>query len=211
MPGVRMGQYKRAIELASEELGIAPPADWWGTLLRLPEVLDTPQHEVSDAELSAVVAIANDALESLMSFRAQEGRRLEAFFEQSVAAIGGLLDAVPPLEAGRVEKIRARITEGLEKLGTAYDTNRLEQELIYYIEKLDIAEEKLRLRTHLTYFLETLHGECGQGKKLGFIAQEMGREINTLGSKANQAELQTLVVKMKDHLEQIKEQVLNVL
>ncbi len=210
-----MQHYKQQLEQAAQALGIDPPADWYATLLRLPDVLvaaDSASTLVTDDELNALHATLEQALQHLNDFRQQEGNRLASFFEEKIAAIQQLLDQVPAYEAARVEKIRARIIDGLNKLeGVDYDNNRLEQELIYYIEKLDITEEKIRLQNHLTYFLDTLHGPCGQGKKLGFIAQEMGREINTMGSKANQAELQKVVVRMKDHLEQIKEQVFNVM
>ena len=147
-----------------------------------------------------------------MDYRRTEGRKLEEFFALRIERIDTLLADVPRYETERVSRIRARIEDNLGKLEQVeVDLGRLEQEMIYYIEKLDINEEKQRLKQHLTYFLETLKGEPGQGKKLGFISQEMGREINTLGSKSNHAELQRLVVRMKDELEQIKEQVLNVL
>ena len=207
--------YKQQIELMNSELGLPQPADWHNTLLRLPEVWRNEQSgdEVGDDELSALLQAIDDALSALTEFRAQEGRRLEQFFEEKIAAIQQIFGEVDQYESMRVERIRERLTEGLAKLDSVeYDKNRLEQELIFYIEKLDITEEKTRLQQHLNYFLETLHApEPGQGKKLGFIAQEMGREINTMGSKANQADLQQVVVRMKDQLEQIKEQVLNVL
>ncbi len=153
-----------------------------------------------------------EAMAQLTAFRTQEGLALEQKFREKIANIRSLLASVAPYEESRVEKIRSRIVEGLEKIkGVEYDRNRLEQELIYYIEKLDINEEKQRLTNHLNYFRETLAHGHGQGKKLGFIAQEMGREINTTGSKSNQAEMQNIVVRMKDELEQIKEQVLNVM
>lgn len=206
--------YKAQIERMSGELGIPQPTDWYATLLRLPEALksDSATGEIDEHDIQAVSRAASQAIEGLVEFRSQEGRRLETFFEEKIAAIRALLDLVPQYEQPRIEKIKARIMESLAKLeGVEYDNNRLEQELIFYIEKLDITEEKIRLNNHLNYFLDTLHNESGQGKKLGFISQEMGREINTMGSKANQAELQNIVVQMKDHLEQIKEQVLNVL
>lgn len=206
--------YKAQIEQMSSELGIPQPTDWYATLLRLPEALksDTAASEISEQDVAAITRATDTAIEALIAFRTQEGKRLESFFEEKIAAIAALLDMVPQYEQSRVEKIKARIIDSLAKLeGVEYDNNRLEQELIFYIEKLDITEEKIRLSNHLKYFLDTLHNESGQGKKLGFISQEMGREINTMGSKANQAELQNIVVQMKDHLEQIKEQVLNVL
>ena len=147
-----------------------------------------------------------------MAFRTQEGAALEKKFAEKVDNIAALLVGIEPFEKSRVEKIRSRIVESLKTIPEAeYDKNRLEQELIYYIEKLDISEEKQRLANHLNYFRETMAEPAGQGKKLGFIAQEMGREINTTGSKSNNAEMQNIVVKMKDELEQIKEQVLNAL
>lgn len=207
-------QYKVQLQAMSQQLDIPEPDDWYGTLLRLPDALksDLNTSEVDDDEKNVVVEVVKNAIDGLNAFRLQEGKRLCGFFEEKIDAIQHLLDSVLPYEQSRVEKIKARILDSLQKLdGVEYDKNRFEQELIFYIEKLDITEEKLRLQNHLTYFLDTLHNGEAQGKKLGFISQEMGREINTMGSKANQAELQKLVVGMKDQLEQIKEQVLNVL
>ncbi len=206
-------QYKAQIEHLSQELSLPLPSDWYATLLRLPDALVADHNdELDSGEKDALCTVANEAVDALVSFRTQEGARLQQFFEEKIAAIQQLLDEVPQYEQCRIDKIKARIIDSLSKLeGVDYDSNRLEQELIFYIEKLDITEEKLRLQNHLNYFLDTLHTGEGQGKKLGFISQEMGREINTLGSKANQAELQKVVVRMKDQLEQIKEQVLNVL
>lgn len=207
-------QYKVQLQAMSQQLDIPEPDDWYGTLLRLPDALksDLNTSEVDDDEKNVVVEVVKNAIGGLNAFRLQEGKRLCGFFEEKIDAIQHLLDSVSPYEQSRVEKIKARILDSLQKLdGVEYDKNRFEQELIFYIEKLDITEEKLRLQNHLTYFLDTLHDGEAQGKKLGFISQEMGREINTMGSKANQAELQKLVVGMKDQLEQIKEQVLNVL
>ena len=206
--------YKQQVERMATELSLPEPADWYQTLLRLPDVFKTEtSDDVADDELKAVVEVCDSALSALDEFRLQEGRRLEQFFEEKIAAIQQVFGEVEQYETSRVERIKSRIIDSLSKLdGVDYDSNRLEQELIFYIEKLDITEEKIRLQNHINYFLETLHApEPGQGKKLGFIAQEMGREINTMGSKANQAELQKVVVRMKDQLEQIKEQVLNVL
>ena len=157
-------------------------------------------------------SVVNNAIEGLVEFRTQEGNRLATFFEDKIRCIQELLNEVPQYENERVTKIKSRIQESLEKLGDVdYDKNRFEQEMIFYIEKLDITEEKLRFQNHLDYFNSTLNGNHGQWKKFRFISQEMGREINTMGSKANQAELQKVVVRMKDQLEQIKEQVLNVM
>lgn len=211
----QLKQYKQQIELMSQELELPQPADWYQTLLRLPDAFKSEggSDDVTDDELEAVVQASDEALAALNEFRIQEGHRLEQFFEERIAAIQQIFGEVAQYETSRVDRIKARIIDSLAKLeGVDYDNNRLEQELIFYIEKLDITEEKIRLQNHINYFLETLHAsEPGQGKKLGFIAQEMGREINTMGSKANQAELQQVVVRMKDQLEQIKEQVLNVL
>lgn len=167
---------------------------------------------LGEDEWAAVKDGVTQALQHLESFRKQEGAALQQKFTEKIDNITKLLTDIGPYERGRVERIRARIEEGLRLIpGAEYDNNRLEQELIYYIEKLDISEEKQRLANHLKYFRETMEEPAGQGKKLGFIAQEMGREINTTGSKSNQAEMQNIVVRMKDELEQIKEQVLNVL
>ena len=210
--------YKEQITQMARVLGIDTPQDWYATLLRMPETLQTKVEEVDDADREAFHKAVADAAAALTDFRITEGRKLYAFFRRKISNIGELLAEVEPFEKSRVEKIRARLEEQLASLhGVDYDKGRLEQELIFYIEKLDVSEEKLRLRSHLDYFMETMGEEdgkrpaAGQGKKLGFIAQEMGREINTLGSKSNNAEMQKIVVKMKDELEQIKEQVLNVL
>ena len=207
-------QYKEQIDAVSTELGIAPPVDWYCTLMRMPDAIknDLSNSDVGEDELNAVRETVREAVDALIEFRAQEGRRLASFFEDKIANIQALLDEVPQYETSRIEKVKARIMDGLSKLeNVSVDSNRFDQELIFYIEKLDITEEKIRLQNHLNYVIDTMNGEMGQGKKLGFIAQEMGREINTTGSKANDAELQKIVVRMKDHLEQIKEQVLNVL
>ena len=187
--------------------------DWMQTLTRMPDVLTKTEVEVLDEEEWTVArAGVEKAVQHLVDFRTQEGAALEKKFGEKIDNIERLLASIEPYEKSRVEKIRVRIVDGLKQIPEAeYDKNRLEQELIYYIEKLDISEEKQRLTNHLKYFRETMADKPGQGKKLGFIAQEMGREINTTGSKSNQAEMQNIVVKMKDELEQIKEQVLNAL
>ena len=189
-------------------------SDWMKVLMRMPDVMSRQEIEVlSDEEWTVVRQAIDDALCALVDFRKQEGAALEKKFNEKIDNIEALMLSIEPYEKARVEKIRARIIDGLKAIPEIeYDKNRLEQELIYYIEKLDISEEKQRLANHLNYFRETMaEVEGGQGKKLGFIAQEMGREINTTGSKSNQAEMQNIVVKMKDELEQIKEQVLNAL
>ncbi len=187
--------------------------DWIQTLTRMPDVMTKTEVEtLSEEEWLVARQGVCDAIQHLVDFRIQEGAALQKKFAEKVDNIEQLLASIEPFEKSRVEKIRNRIVEGLKQIpGAEYDKNRLEQELIYYIEKLDISEEKQRLTNHLKYFRETMADQAGQGKKLGFIAQEMGREINTTGSKSNQAEMQNIVVKMKDELEQIKEQVLNAL
>lgn len=205
--------YYNQIKAIARNSGIPEPQDWFATLLRMPDVLTRTETEVLDEEeWHAVRQAVDDAIARLVSFRTQEGAALERKFREKVDNIEALLAEIEPYEKSRVEKIRVRIVEGLKTIpDVEYDKNRLEQELIYYIEKLDISEEKQRLANHLKYFRETMNEAAGQGKKLGFIAQEMGREINTTGSKSNNAEMQNIVVKMKDELEQIKEQVLNAL
>lgn len=204
--------YKQAQEI-SLETGIPVPEDLLCTLLRLPDVLVKNEVEkLSDDEWAAAKEGISKALDELVAYRIQEGVALQKKFEEKLDNIAALMKQIEPYEQSRVEKIRTRIIEGLKAIPEVeYDKNRLEQEMIYYIEKLDINEEKQRLANHLAYFRATMNEEHAQGKKLGFIAQEMGREINTTGSKSNQAEMQNIVVKMKDELEQIKEQVLNTL
>ena len=205
--------YYQQIKSISETTGIPEPADWYTTLMRMPDVLSrTEVKELTDEEWIVARSVVEEAVEKLMDFRRQEGAALEKKFGEKLDNIATLLKSIEPYELERTEKIRERILDTLQKsLGVEYDKNRFEQELIFYIEKLDINEEKQRLTNHLSYFRETMREGHGQGKKLGFIAQEMGREINTTGSKSNHAEMQNIVVQMKDELEQIKEQVLNVM
>ena len=201
-------------KISEEQFGITISVEnIWETLVRLPEVVQTSAVETLEEEEWVVVENAvNEALKNLVDFRKQEGEALYAKFCKNLDQIADLMKQLEPFEVSRVEKVRQRLTERLAELkGVDYDKCRLEQELIYYIEKLDINEEKQRLTNHLDYFKQTMLNGSGQGKKLGFIAQEMGREINTTGSKSNQAEMQNIVVMMKDELEQIKEQVLNVM
>ena len=208
-----MENYYNQLKQVAERVGIPEPADWMQTLTRMPDVLTRTEQEVlTDEEWEVVRKGVEQAIEALVNFRRQEGAALEKKFNEKIDNIERLLAEIEPFEKSRVEKIRQRIVDGLQQIpGVDYDKTRLEQELIYYIEKLDISEEKQRLTNHLKYFRETMADGHGQGKKLGFIAQEMGREINTTGSKSNQAEMQNIVVQMKDELEQIKEQVLNAL
>ena len=206
--------YYQQIKKISAQTGIPEPADWYATLLRLPDVTTkTDVEELTDEEWKAAQQAIDEAVNHLIEFRRQEGAALQKKFTEKVDNIQALLASIEPYEKSRVEKIKTNIVNGLQQIpNVEYDKNRLEQELIYYIEKLDISEEKQRLSNHLKYFRETMNEEGhGVGKKLGFIAQEMGREINTLGSKSNHAEMQKIVVQMKDELEQIKEQVLNVM
>lgn len=205
--------YKNEIAEASQALGVAEPADWWPLLMRLPDVVEkAPQQELTDEEWQVAAGAVETAIDALVQFRQQEGEALQRKFQEKLDRIGQLLSDIEPYEKSRVSKIRQRIEDGLAAIpAVEYDRGRLEQEMIYYIEKLDISEEKQRLANHLRYFRETMEEGHGQGKKLGFIAQEMGREINTTGSKSNLSEMQNLVVMMKDELEQIREQVLNVM
>ena len=206
-------QYYKQLRTMTQNMGMPEPADWLTLLLRMPDVMSrTETEELTEEEWNVVQQVIDEALQHLIDFRKQEGAALQHKFAEKLDNIQRLLTDIEPYEKGRVEKIRARIIDGLQAIPEVdYDKNRLEQELIYYIEKLDISEEKQRLNNHLKYFRETMESEEAQGKKLGFIAQEMGREINTTGSKSNQAEMQNIVVMMKDELEQIKEQVLNAL
>ena len=205
--------YAQQIKEISDKLGWNFPTDPWSVIVRLPEITQSNAVEtLSEEEWGVVRQAVQEAIDHLVAFRKQEGVALAAKFSEKLDNIAALMEQIVPFEQSRVAKIRERLETRLEELkGVDYDKNRLEQELIYYIEKLDISEEKQRLANHLNYFRETMQNGHGQGKKLGFIAQEMGREINTTGSKSNQAEMQNIVVKMKDELEQIKEQVLNVM
>ena len=205
--------YYQQIKEISQKTGIPEPQDWFYTLLRMPDVMAKMEvEELTKEEWATACSAIDEAIGKLVDFRVQEGVALQEMFTKKLDNISSLLASIEIYEKSRVEKIRTRIVDGLSSIPEVeYDKNRLEQELIYYIEKLDISEEKQRLANHLKYFRETMEESTSQGKKLGFISQEMGREINTTGSKSNQAEMQNIVVMMKDELEQIKEQVLNVL
>lgn len=209
-----VANYVGQIRQICKAQSLPEPENVWEVVLRMPEAVQVnTAEELTDEEWQVVLSAVNEAIAGLVAFRKQEGEALYKKFTEKVDNIERLLGEIEPYETGRVDKIRQRLLERLQELkGVDYDKNRLEQELIYYIEKLDISEEKQRLTNHLRYFRETMQeSERGLGKELGFIAQEMGREINTTGSKSNQAEMQNIVVKMKDELEQIKEQVLNVM
>ena len=204
--------YYTQLQGLTQSLQIPDPTDRLKPPLRLPAALKSDVVEVSEEESQAVKKAVDEAIAHLIEFRAQEGLMLQKLFTEKIGNIARLLAEVEPYEKERTEKIKARIIEALKKIENFdYDKNRMEQEMIFYIEKLDINEEKNRLDNHLRYFIETMEGRYGQGKKLGFISQEIGREVNTMGSKANHAELQKIVVRMKDELEQIKEQILNVM
>ena len=205
--------YKQQITETCNALGMPVPDNMMELILRMPETLKTELSVLDEAEWNVILQLLNEAFAQIEAFRTQEGQSLYNMFCNKINTIGTLLAEVEPFEGERIAKIKTRIEEGLKTLEDkiAVDRNRLEQEMIFYIEKLDVNEEKVRLRNHLRYFIETMEKEQNPGKKLGFIAQEMGREINTLGSKSNHSEMQIIVVKMKDELEQIKEQVLNVL
>ena len=209
-----MQKYISQFHEAQEKYGIPMPENITETVLRMPDAINKQEsaEQPETEELDTVMQVARDAVEQLMEFRTKEGSALEKKFHEKVDNIEALMKSIEPYEKSRTEKIRQRLVDALSSIPEVeYDRGRLEQEMIFYIEKLAINEEKQRLAHHLKYFRETLDAPHGQGKKLGFIAQEMGREINTTGSKSNEAEMQNIVVRMKDELEQIKEQVLNVL
>jgi len=207
-----VGQYHREITELAIEMNVPQPQDWFSLLLHLPDVMKQDTEELNEKEWETIEKAIDQAVNEVIAFRKQEGDMLSKVLTEKIRHIRSLLAEVEPFEAERIEKIQNRIYEGLNNLeGIEYDKNRFEQEMIYYIEKLDVNEEKTRLAHHLDYFTETLNDTRSQGKKLGFIAQEIGREINTLGSKSNQSGMQRIVVQMKDELEQIKEQILNVL
>ncbi|MFA5650913.1 MAG: YicC/YloC family endoribonuclease [Proteiniphilum sp.] len=205
-------QYQQELAGLAMEMGILAPQDWLPVLMRLPDTMKPDTEELNDREWEQVENAIDQAVKELIAFRAREGEMLQNVLTEKIARIRSLLAGIEPYEAERIEKVKSRLYEELKNLeGIEYDKNRFEQEIIYYLEKLDVNEEKTRLAHHLDYFLETLSGTRSQGKKLGFITQEIGREINTLGSKSNQSDMQRIVVQMKDELEQIKEQILNVL
>ncbi len=216
--GVKINQsvlksYFEQLKELSETTGIPATDDWMSLLMRLPDTLKTDNEEIDETEWLRVLELVESALNQLIEFRIQEGKALEEVFKAKIFNIEKLLNQIEPFENERIEKLKGRIEENLQNLSEKieFDKNRLEQELIFYIEKLDINEEKTRLKNHLSYFIETMNKEKSAGRKLGFITQEIGREINTMGSKSNHSEMQKIVVMMKDELEQIKEQVLNTL
>lgn len=205
-------QYQSELKLIAQELQIPQPEDWFNVILRLPDVMKQDSEELDEQEWIIIEKAIHKAVDEVIEFRKQEGAMLENVLIEKINNIQSLLLSIEPYEEERIEKVKSRLLEQLKNLeGIEYDKNRFEQEIIYYLEKLDVNEEKTRLSHHLKYFKETLKSESSQGKKLGFITQEIGREINTLGSKSNQSEMQKIVVQMKDDLEQIKEQILNIL
>lgn len=179
--------------------------------VRMPDALKTERDEIDENEWKQIQTVIDEALENIANFRKDEGASLEKEFQLRIANINNLMNEAVSYDAERIETVKTRLRTALDELKVNVDENRFEQELIFYLEKYDITEEKVRLGNHLNYFLETLNGKEANGRKLGFITQEMGREINTMGSKSNHTEMQKLVVMMKDELEKIKEQVLNVL
>lgn len=205
------GYHKQICESA-KALGVDTPSDWYSILLRMPDVLKHEVQEADEEEWKVVEKTINEAIAQMQAFRNQEGQMLYDLFVEKVNNIKSLLVEIAPYEEERIERVKEKIVESLQKIEDFdYDKNRFEQEMIYHVERLDINEEKARLANHLTYFVDTMDNEVAQGKKLNFISQEIGREVNTMGSKSNHAEMQQIVVRMKDELEQIKEQVLNVL
>lgn len=205
--------YFNQIKDLSDELNIKLSDDVIATILKMPDVMKTERQELDEDEWKNVWGIASEAIKKFDEFRIAEGETLFKELSSRVKSILDLLTEVEKYEAERIVTVKERIHKALADISgnENVDNNRFEQEMIYYIEKLDISEEKLRLTTHCNYFIETMNADSGQGRKLGFISQEMGREINTLGSKSNHAEMQKIVVKMKDELEKIKEQILNIL
>lgn len=202
--------YYQDIKETAELVG-EPTTDLFQYLFRIPEIYSNSKEDLTDEEVTVLYQLINEACDQLSNFRKKEGEELRKDFEQNIQAIDNLLLEIPKYENERIEIVRERMRAGLEKISQQkIDENRFEQELIFYIEKMDVSEEKMRLKNHLDYFTETLDS-LASGKKLGFITQEIGREINTLGSKSYHVEMQKLVVQMKDYLEKIKEQVLNTL
>jgi uncharacterized protein (TIGR00255 family) len=203
--------YYEEIKEVSQKLNIELPTNCLSVILRLPETIKTELAESDENEWKVIRETLDKALKAFTAFRTQEGAMLEKLFADKINNIKRLAQEIETYEVERIDKVKSRLLDSLQKLEVKYDENRFEQEMIFYIERLDINEEKNRLNNHLKYFLETMTNEKSQGRKLGFITQEIGREINTMGSKSNHAEMQKIVVQMKDELEQIKEQILNVL
>lgn len=208
-----ISNYHEQLKAIASDLGLDNSTDYLKVIMPLPDTVKVELAELDEEEWKAIVNTLNNAINDITDFRKREGMALEADIRERIELISQLLNEVPKYESQRIDKIRTRIRENLDELGqnNKIDENRFEQEIIFYLEKLDVTEEKVRLSNHLEYFIETIESEDAVGKKLGFITQEIGREINTLGSKANDADLQKIVIRMKDELEKIKEQILNIL
>ncbi|MBR8537632.1 YicC family protein [Carboxylicivirga sediminis] len=208
-----IANYHAQLKSIATDLGLEQSTDYLKVIMPLPDTVKVELAELDEQEWKAITETLRAAIADIIDFRRREGAALEADIKERIQLIGELLTEVPKYETQRIEKIKTRIRENLEELGqnNKIDENRFEQEIIFYLEKLDVTEEKVRLSNHLEYFMETIDSKEPVGKKLGFITQEIGREINTLGSKANDADLQKIVIRMKDELEKIKEQILNVL
>lgn len=203
--------YFEQIKALAEECKYPLEPSIWSSIIRMPEVMKPVVEELNNELWESTQQVIQEAINTFVVFRKTEGESLKRVFENNISNISTLLNEIEPFENERIERIKSKLEDNLNQLPIDIDPNRLAQEMIFYIEKLDVNEEKNRLRQHLSYFLQTMNEEETPGKKLGFIAQEIGREINTLGSKSNHGEMQKIVVKMKDELEQIKEQVLNTL
>ncbi|WP_430814688.1 YicC/YloC family endoribonuclease [Carboxylicivirga sp. RSCT41] len=208
-----IANYHEQLKTIASNLGLDNSTDYLKVIMPLPDTVKVELAELDEEEWKAITVTLKDAIKDITEFRRSEGMALESDIKDRIKMIGDLLNEVPKYESQRIDKIKNRIRENLEELGQSnkIDENRFEQEIIFYLEKLDVTEEKVRLSNHLNYFMETIESNEPVGKKLGFITQEIGREINTLGSKANDADLQKIVIRMKDELEKIKEQILNVL
>lgn len=205
--------YHEQMKAMAAENGITEPEDYFATLLKLPESLKTEVQEIDEEEWNGIFSIIEEALSQLNEFRDNEGSTLEKDIVERVNLILNLLEEIPAYAQERIERVRTRLFDALKELKNKVenDNNRFEQEMIFYLEKFDITEETVRLKSHCDYFFETIKTNEPVGKKLGFITQEIGREINTIGSKANHSEIQRIVIQMKDELEKIKEQILNIL
>lgn len=203
--------YYAQLKNLAEELGMEASPQWIPHMLRLPDTLHQPQEDLSEEVFQTLTKCITQSVEKAEAYRLSEGEHLRSDLLHRLETIRKLLSSINPMESSRIDAIRQKIHKALEAIRETHDPNRFEQELIYYLEKLDITEEKVRLNKHLDYFLETLGADESSGKMLGFITQEMGREINTIGSKANDAGIQKVVVQMKDELEKIKEQLMNIL
>ncbi|WP_028870734.1 YicC/YloC family endoribonuclease [Psychroserpens burtonensis] len=202
---------KQYIKQLKDVINTGEETEYLKMAIRMPDALTTEREEIDENEWSEIAAIIDSSLEKIQQYRLDEGQMMEDDFIGRVNIISSLLDAVIAMDPDRIDGVRERLTKGVADIKEKVDENRFEQELVYYIEKFDITEEKVRLKNHLEYFQKALKSDDSNGKKLGFISQEMGREINTIGSKSNHAPMQKLVVQMKDELEKIKEQLLNVL